>query len=87
MIIIMTITTSLETGDVSPCGSHLVGVRDDQRPLKDQAPKEGGVPDDGGDGDHPAHGVAVKEHRGARHRGLHLGAVPASPGSVDSLTA
>ena len=67
---------------VLPGGCHLIGVRNDERTLEDEASEEGGVPGDGGHGDHAAHGVAVEEHRGTRHPGLDLGAVSASHGSL-----
>ena len=67
---------------VLPGGCHLIGVRNDERTLEDEAPEEGGVPGDGGHGDHPAHGVAVEEHRCARHPGLDLSAVSASHWSL-----
>ena len=69
---------------VLPGGCHLIGVRNDKRTLEDEASEEGGVPGDGGNSDHPAHGVAVEEHRSARHLGLDLGAVSASHGSLVS---
>ena len=60
-----------------PGGRDLIGVRNDQRTLEDEAAEEGGVSCDGGHGDHAAHGVAVEEHGGAGHPGFDLGAVPA----------
>ena len=81
----MVISTGPAIVRVSPGGGHLIRVRNDQRTLEDEAFEEGGVPGDGGHGDHPAHGVAVEEHRGARHPGLDLGAVSASAWSVESL--
>ena len=71
---------------VLPGGCHLIGVRNNERTLEDEASEEGGVPGDGGHGDHPAHGVAVEEHWGARHLGLDLGAVSASHGSLVTNT-
>ena len=66
----------------SPGWRHFIGVRDDERPLQHHAPEEGGVPGEGVEGDHAAHGVAVQEHRQPRPlprprpASLHQGAVP-----------
>ena len=67
---------------ISPGWRHFIGVRDDERPLQHHAPEEGGVPGEGVEGDHAAHGVAVQEHRQPRPlprprpASLHQGAVP-----------
>ena len=72
---------------VLPGGCHLIGIRNDERTLEDEAFEEGGVPGDGGHGDHPAHGVAVEEHGCARHPGLDLSAVSASHWSLVTTPA
>ena len=81
----MVIIRVLAIDRVSPGGGHLIWIRNNQRTLEDEAFEEGGVSGDGGHGDHPAHGVAVEEHRGARHPGFDLGAVSALSWSLERL--